>query len=414
MTTRPPPGGLRPGPAVSRGTRWVAAVLGGALLAGACTGGREADSTAVAGSGSRVPSTSARAPDGPESSPRDLPLLLPEADTPAERKVDQAVGAALEARFATPGYRQLRSALVLADGRTVFERYYDSDPADYHHIWSVTKSVLSTLVGIAIGRGELEGVEQTLDRLLPDHASAMSPAVAGTTLSQVLTMTGGLRTDDPGALPTPTDDWVAAILSEPYSAPGRGFHYSNAGSHLLSAILVEATGRSTLDYAREVLLDPLGIPSTPAYAPTLTGEDWESFGEEFDSADFAWPVDPQGVHTGGWGLRLRAQDLAKIGLLYLGGGRWQDQQVVPEDWVREATRAQVAAVDGYTPSYGYQWWITTADGDAAYAALGTGGQVLEVVPNRDLVAVFQFDGSGGGLGRMLPVVDTLIAPAYRP
>lgn len=356
-----------------------------------------------------------RASAGPDASPLDSAWLLPEAETAADRRIDGAVVADLEERFATAGYRDLRSVVVLADGRTVLERYYGGgDQSDYHHIWSVTKSVVSTLVGIAIARGELEGVEQTLDQLLPDYAPGMFREVAGTTLGQVLTMTAGFRTDDPGALPTPVEDWVADVLTGLYSAPGQGFHYSNAGSHLLSAILVRATGRSTLDYAREVLFDPLGIPSLPAFEPTLNGEDWQSFGQAFESADFAWPVDPQGVHTGGWGLRLRARDLAKIGLLYLGNGRWQDQQVVPAGWVREATRAQVDTRDGYTPSYGYQWWVTTADGDAAYAALGTGGQVLEVVPSRDLVVVFQFDGAGGGLGRLIPVVDTLIAPAYQP
>jgi CubicO group peptidase (beta-lactamase class C family) len=100
--------------------------------------------------------------------------------------------------------------------------------------------------------------------------------------------------------------------------------------------------------------------------------------------------------------------------MLLGDGRWQGRQVVPEDWVRQATSSQVDTSGGYTTAYGYQWWITTADGAPAHAALGPGGQVLAVVPSRDLVVVFQFDGSDGGLGRMLPVVDTHIAPAYRP
>ena len=307
--------------------------------------------------------------------------------------------AALEARFATPGYRQLRSVLVLADGRTVLERYYQGEQSDYHHVWSVTKSVMSTLIGIAIAQGKLQGVEQTLVELLPAYASDMSPAVAGTTCEQVLTMTGGFGAD-PGELPRVVSDWVGEILSEPLSAPGGRFHYANGGSHLLSAILVQATGMSTLDYARQVLFDPLGIPSTPAYEPTATGEDWESFDESFEAADFAWAVDPPGVHTGMWGLRLRAQDLARIGLMYLGNGQWQGRQVVPEGWVREATGAQVDTGGGYTTSYGYQWWVTTADGAPAYAALGTAGQVLAVVPDRDLVVVFQFAGRLGGLGQL--------------
>jgi CubicO group peptidase (beta-lactamase class C family) len=400
------------GAARSAGLRWVTAALVGSLLTGACTSGPGVDPPGAAGSASGVPSASAQSP-GPGSTPAESAQLLPEASTPAERQIDQEVAGALEARFATPGYRQLRSVVVLADGRTVLERYYQSGPSDYHHVWSVTKSVMSTLVGIAIAQGKLLGVKQTLEELLPAYAGTMPSAVAGTTLEQVLTMTGGFG-DDPGQRPTPVADWVAEILREPYSRPGEGFHYSNGGSHLLSAILVQATGMSTLDYAREVLFDPLGIPSTPAYEPVATGEDWKSFDESFETADFAWAVDPQGVHIAPWGLRLRALDLAKIGLLYLNEGRWQDRQVVPEDWIREATTAQVETGGGYTPMYGYQWWVTTADGVPAYAALGSGGQVIAVVPSRGLVVVFQFDGAGGGLGRMLPIVDTLIAPAYQP
>ena len=388
----------------------MTAVLIGSLLASACTSGPDVAPTGAAGP-SGGPSASAQSPG---STPPESTLLLPEASTPAERKIDQEVSSALEARFATPGYRLLRSVLVLADGRTVLEQYYPSGQSDYHHAWSVTKSVVSTLIGIAIAQGKLQGVEQTLEELLPAQARTMPSAVAGTTLEQVLTMTGGFGAD-PGQRPNPVTDWVAEILSEPYSKPGEGFHYANGGSHLLSAILVQATGMSTLDYAREELFDPLGIPSTPAYEPAATGEDWESFDESFEAADFAWAVDPQGIHIAPYGLRLRAQDLAKIGLLYLNKGRWQDQQLVPEDWVSEATRAQVDTGGGqYTTAYGYQWWVTTSDGAPAYAALGSGGQVLEVVPSRDLVVVFQFDDAGEGLGRMLPVVDSLISPAYKP
>jgi CubicO group peptidase (beta-lactamase class C family) len=390
------------------------AVLVGSLLTSACTSGPEGAPPGDAGSSSGVPSTSAQSPAGPGSARPESTLLLPKASSSAEREIDEEVASALQERFATPGYRQLRSVLVLADGRTVLERYYHGDQSDYHHVWSVTKSVMSTLIGIALAQGKLQGVEQTLEELLPAHARSMTSAVAGTTLGQVLTMTGGFGAD-PGQSPTPVTDWVAEILGEPYSKPGEGFHYANGGSHLLSAILVQATGMSTLDYAREVLFDPLEIPSTPAYEPAATGEDWESFDESFEAADFAWAVDPQGIHIAPYGLRLRAQDLAKIGLLFLNKGRWQDQQLVPEDWVGEATRAQVDTGGGqYTTEYGYQWWVTTSDGAPAYAALGSGGQVLEVVPSRDLVVVFQFDGAGGGLGRMLPVVDSLIAPAYKP
>ena len=323
----------------SSGLRWVTALLVGSLLTSACTSdpGVNPTGSGVISSGVEQITPAAQTPAGPASTPPDSTLLLPAASTPAELQVDQDVAAALEARFGTPGYRALRSVLVLADGRTVLERYYQSDQSDYHHIFSVTKSVISTLIGIAIGQGKLQGVDQTLAELLPAYASSMSPAVAATTLEQVLTMTGGFHTNDPGRLPTEVRDWVAKILADSYSPPGVGFHYSDAGSHLLSAILAQATGMPTLDYARAVLFDPLGIPSVQLAHPGDPDASWESF----EAADFAWAFDPQGVNIGGWGLRLRARDMAKIGLLYLNGGRWQGQQVVPADWVRPDSRQEL-------------------------------------------------------------------------
>jgi len=403
--------------------RWAIAVVVGSLLAGACTSGSEPGSSAASGTSSQVGgSTSSQAHDRIRGSAGLMEPLLPTAGSSAEREVDDAVAVELEQLLGSPSFRTLRSILVLADGRQVLERYYQSEPTDHHHVWSITKSVISTLVGIAIGRGELQGVDQDLAGLLPAYASTMPPAVAGTTLEQILTMTGGFGRDDPGARVSPVTDWVAEILaessssSESSSASGGAFRYSNAGVHVLSAILVQATGMSTLDYARQVLFDPLGISSTPAREPVADGEDWQSFDAAFEAPGFAWAVDPQGVHTGGWGLRLRAQDLARIGLMYLNDGRWQGQQVVPEEWIREATRAHVeASGERQTGEYGYLWWVTTADGAPAFAAIGSGGQILEVVPSRGLVVVLQSesDGRGGPTARMLHIVDSLIAPSFR-
>ncbi|HET6918310.1 MAG TPA: serine hydrolase, partial [Jiangellaceae bacterium] len=182
-----------------------------------------------------------------------------------------------------------------------------------------------------------------------------------------------------------TDDWVRSILSDPLDQlPGERFAYSNASSHLLSAVLTEATGMSVLEYAQAKLFDPLGIASRPAPDLLFTVEENALV---YERADFAWPHDPQGVSTGFSFLKLTARDMAAFGRLYLDGGRWQDQQVVPTAWVDAATTEQVQ-VDSATEGYGYQWWVTMAGGHAAYAAAGYGGQLIEVVPDLRLVAVF--------------------------
>ena len=178
-----------------------------------------------------------------------------------------AAGIDHEMALYTP-YDRIRAILVKANGRTVFERYYRSTATESHNVASVTKSVMSTLVGIAVGEGKLR-LDQPLAQLLPPYAATMTPAVAHATLRQVLTMTAGLagpfNADDLGFATAP--DWVRAILTHPARPPGGSFGYSSGGSHLLSAILVTATGQSVLDYARVKLFDPLGIPTRPALQP---------------------------------------------------------------------------------------------------------------------------------------------------
>lgn len=377
----------------------IGAVLAVVLLAGGCTG----TTTPPDGAASSA-STSAPAP------------LLPAATSEADLAVDQQLAAALDQEFASDDYAGLASVIVLADGRTAYERYYDSVATDHHHVWSVTKSIISTLVGIAIGEGKLPGVDATLAQLLPDHAEDMTPGVAGITLEQLLTMTAGLADDLPAS-----EDAVASILTKQAFDPGTGFSYANNSAHLVAAILVEATGMPLLEYARATLFDPLGIPTRPADQPTFT--DWNDL---TDASGFGWYVDPQGINLGGLGISLRAQDMAKIGLLYLNHGAWQGGQVIPADWVKTATTEHVpleAGVEGFAPAvevgYGYLWWTSRVDGDAAYSANGSFGQRILVVPNRDLVVVTQANFTSTtrdfapGDTAVNDALISLIAPAFR-
>jgi CubicO group peptidase (beta-lactamase class C family) len=284
-------------------------------------------------------------------------------------------------------FRPIRAVIIEVDGVTVLEHYYRGSSSDTSNVFSVTKSFVGTLIGIALADGSLRSVDQTLDELLPAYAAEMEPEEAAITLRQLLTMTAGLPEELGRDLPgwMLTDDWVRSILAEPLDRlPGETFAYSNASSHLLSAILTEATGMSVLDYARARLFDPLGITSRPAPDLLFTVEENALV---YEQADFAWPHDPQGVSTGFSFLKLTANDMAAFGRLYLDDGRWNGQQVVPMAWVDAATTEQVQ-VDNATEGYGYQWWVTTAGGHAAYAAEGYGGQLIEVVPDLRLVAVF--------------------------
>jgi CubicO group peptidase (beta-lactamase class C family) len=312
-------------------------------------------------------------------------------------------------------YSGLRAVLVTVDGRTVFEKYYDASPDDAFNIFSVTKSVLSTLVGIAVGEGKLD-LDDTLSQLLPKYASSMTPPTSGATLRQLLSMTAGFNG---GSEFWTSPDWVEDIVtSADVTQPGESFVYSDESAHLVSAILEEATGESVLHYARARLFGPLGISTVPAFAPTFgTGNV-----ADYVSAGFAWPVDPQGHATGYSWLKLRPDDLAKIGQLYLDRGTYGDREVVPSAWVSEATTNQSEApVTGSGGNgYGFMWWVRSADDDRAYAALGSGGQMIEVIPTLRLVVVTAVDIDYGDAtdhgvdeSLTLSLAESVIAPAVR-
>jgi CubicO group peptidase (beta-lactamase class C family) len=273
----------------------------------------------------------------------------------------------------------------------------------------VTKTVVATLVAIALDERTLRSVDQPLAELLPSYAHLMARDVKAITLHQLLTTTAGLRPDWPGQPPhfVTARDWVAAILADAETVydPAPGFTQAHAESHLLSAILVAATGRPVLDYAREKLFEPLGIDTYPAAEPA----GWP--GHIAAPEGFAWPTDPQGHHVGFAGLTLSARDMAKLGRLWLDEGRWEGRQLVSAAWVEEATQQHVSI--GGESGFGYQWWVTTADGHPAYAALGSGGQLLEVVPALGLVVVVSSTQAVGNAeaDSYLELVATHIAPA---
>ena len=271
-------------------------------------------------------------------------------------------------QIAGEGHR-IDAVIVVRNGQLALEAYvYPFAPGQRHALFSCTKSVVSALIGIAIERGDLPGVDTPILDLLTGrdvaHLNAHKEAMA---LEHVLTMTTGLDCRDSYLYRwrgmremERSDDWAGHVLDLPMVAPpGTRFEYCNGASFLLSAILHEATGESALAYAHTHLFDPLGI------------------------SDVEWVTSPGGINLGYSELYMRPLDMARIGHLYLNGGRWGEAQVVPAEWVARSTRAHIDATlqDGY----GYQWWI---DDDGYYMALGYMGQFIYVVPEQQIVAVF--------------------------
>jgi CubicO group peptidase (beta-lactamase class C family) len=301
---------------------------------------------------------------------------------------------------------EVRSALVVRHGYLVYERYWQGMTASHSdNLQSVTKSVVSALVGIALGEGKLTGLDQPVGELLARHLPPNAdPRVARVTLEQLLTMTSGLAGDYPPLGGDPrisqrqgaSRDWVRHILGRRLATnPGSSFAYSSATSQLLSAIVADATGMSTLAFARARLFGPLGINSANAPAPVFVAHPSAAALQAYARAPVAWPTDPQGYQLGFSGLKLPSRELAKFGYLYLNQGRWDGRQLVPADYVAASTRPHSTpppdSVGG--ESYGYQWWVTSQARHPSFLAVGKGGQFVQVVPDLDLVVVITSDAS---------------------
>jgi CubicO group peptidase (beta-lactamase class C family) len=323
---------------------------------------------------------------------------------PDQQGMDPAVLDELDTKV-PESYPQLRSLLVVRHGYLVYERYWHAlDAADGHNSHSVTKSITSALVGIALADHKLKSLDQTVGELLATHLPANAdPRLRRVTVQQLLTMTSGLASD---AKPGGRDellwnrmlgsrDWVAHILGRRLDTrPGASFAYSSAGSHLLSALVADATGVSTLAYARAKLFGPLGIATDNALEQAVRR--WPPTPAEqqaYDQAPVAWPTDPQGYQVGFAWLRLPARDLAKFGYLYLNGGRWDRTQVVPADYMRASVQPHTKLPSSRPgDGYGYQWWTTSVDAHPSFVAVGAGGQFIQVIPDLDLVVVITSNG----------------------
>lgn len=266
------------------------------------------------------------------------------------------------------GLPRMRSLLVSWNGDLVLEHYFNgTDPSHVTNVKSVSKSVMSALIGIAIAQGHISGVEQPivdyLGEQLPPDDDILKRYI---TVENLLTMQSGLETTSNRNYGrwVASPDWVSFALRQPLELPpGRLMEYSTGNTHLLSAILTRATGRSTLAFAREVLAEPLGFYLAP------------------------WPQDPQGIYFGGNDMELTPRQMRAFGELYLNGGRANGTQIVPEDWVRDSLLRRAQSRRERSRYYGYGWWIRDMAGHETPYAWGFGGQFILLVPELDLVVV---------------------------
>jgi CubicO group peptidase (beta-lactamase class C family) len=294
----------------------------------------------------------------------------------------------------------LHSLMVLRHGHVVAEGWWAPYAFDLRHsLYSLSKSFMSTAIGMAVGEGRLQLSDLAASFFPHELPDNVSPRLAAMRISDLLMMGTGHAKEallDADFAP-PQKDWVRFILSQPVEfQPGTHFTYNNAAPYLLSAILQNVTGQTVLAYLQPRLFDPLGIE----------GANWES--------------SPEGMNTGGWGLHVRTEDIAKFGQLYLREGDWNGTRIVDRSWIAEATRVQMpTAIDkdfapataqssDWAQGYGYQFWRCRHD---CYRGDGAFGQYCVVLPKED--AVIAMTSETADMQAVLDAAWTHLLPALQ-
>ena len=338
------------------------------------------------------------------------------ASAAAAAETDAAALQALRQKIVSGELPGVHSVIVVRGGKTLAEWYFPGKDerrglplgevaftADtLHDVRSVSKSVVSILLGIALKDGAIESLDTPVLDYFPEYPELKTPERMKITLRHIFSMTSGLKWDETSvpyidarnseiAMDLAPDRYRYVLEQDVVTPPGSQFRYSGGDVALAGAVLARATKTPLEDYARAKLFAPLGI--TP----------------------FQWDKDPKGVPFAASGLRLRPRDMATIGQLMLQGGRWKGRQIVPKAWVTASTsrQAQVAPDPKCGTRYGYYWWLNPGcpftPPTPVITANGNGGQRIWVIPSRDLVVVTTM----GGYNRPTPAADAILAAVLK-
>ncbi|MDA3951584.1 MAG: serine hydrolase [Spirochaeta sp.] len=272
------------------------------------------------------------------------------------------------------------SVVIYTNGTIPFETYFEPYSAGVsHNMKSTSKGVISALVGIALHEGYIESLDDSVLSYLPDYEPDET-GKAAITIQDLLTMSAGLEwnENDLNSMYTffVSKRITGRVLDQHLvDEPGQQFNYNTGLTHLLSAVIAEASGMTTLQFAEKYLFEPLDIDNVQ------------------------WATDRDGYYIGGSELFLTPRAMTKIGVMYLQEGEYAGRQIVPREWVRESTTPQITGSFHNTPiEYGYLWWIgignplfTYLEQEGAFLAMGVHGQRIVILPELDTVVVITAD-----------------------
>jgi CubicO group peptidase (beta-lactamase class C family) len=344
-----------------------------------------------------------------------------------EARIDSQMILKAVGRIHNRKYGEVHSMLIYRNNMLVFEDYFEGyryqwdapgyrgeqvqwDASMLHQIMSCTKSVTSACIGIAIEQGKIQSVHQSIFDYLPDYQEYKTDGRENITIEHLLTMSSGLQWDEWHA-PHGTsandmdrlyfecwEDPLRCVLERPLVAiPGEVFNYNGGGILALGIILKNATGLDLIEFSKQYLFDPLEIDTLQ----------WDSF--------------PKGEVEAAAGLHIKPRDMLKLGITYLNGGVWDGARILPEEWVRKSSVVfgnndgiNLPIEDSGRNGYGYTWWTSEVGSGTRktkmYRANGWGGQVIMVLPEKNMVVVFT-GGNYASKSHLFEILERFILPA---
>ncbi|QQK08159.1 serine hydrolase domain-containing protein [Miniphocaeibacter halophilus] len=300
-------------------------------------------------------------------------------------------------------YENINGIMVIKNGEVLLEEYFNNkNKNDRFNVASVTKSVLSAAFGIALDKGYIKSLDDKVVDYFPEYELSKNRTRDKVKIHELLSMTAPYSFRGFGqklGKLINSENWIEHCLSIlGLGGNNSEFKYSDASAHLLSGIITKTTSLTTREFTNKYLCSKISMTEIPDVEMKSYNINDILFTDEK-----GWLKDKQGLTIGGWGLTLTLEDMAKFGLLYLNNGLYKGEQIISKDWIEKSTK-------DYSKDYGYLWWLRNIENYKAFYAMGTGGNIIAVIPKYDLVIAIASKVVRTPLRDRWDLIDNFILP----
>lgn len=302
-------------------------------------------------------------------------------------------------------YENINGIMILHKGEKLFENYYnDKIKDDRFNVASVTKSILSAVVGISMDKGFINSVDDNVVEYFPEFSLSKNKTRDNVKIHELLSMTAPYSFRGMGqklGKLINSENWIEHSLGIlGLGGNNSDFKYSDASAHLLSGIVTKTTELTAREFANKYLCSKIQMTEIPDVEMKSY-----NINDILFTSEKGWLKDKQGLTIGGWGLTLTLEDMAKFGLLYLNNGMYNGEQIISKEWIEKSTK-------DYSSNYGYLWWLRDIEDYNAFYAMGTGGNIIACIPKYDLVIAIASDVVRTPIKDRWELIDEFIIPYF--